>query len=47
LLAERAIDLDPNFAAACCGLAMSYFWDGWLYVWRLFPECRELARPLA
>jgi adenylate cyclase len=44
---QRAIDLDPNFAAGYYGLAMANLWDGWLYLLRPLPECLDLARPLA
>jgi adenylate cyclase len=44
---QRAIDLDPNFAGGYYGLGLAHLWDGWLYLLRPLPECRDLARPLA
>jgi adenylate cyclase len=44
---QRAIDLDPGFAAGYYGLALSHMWDGWVYVSRPLQDCLSVARPLA
>ena len=44
---QRAIAIDPNFGSGYCGLALTHLWDAWLYQKRSFPECVNVARPLA
>jgi TolB-like protein/tetratricopeptide (TPR) repeat protein len=44
---QRAIDLDPGFAASYCALALCHVWDGWVYASRPMENCLEAARPSA
>ena len=47
LFYQRAIDIDPNFAAGYYGLALAHLWDGWVYLSRDIGECLKVAGPLA
>jgi adenylate cyclase len=44
---QRAIELDPGFAAGNAALALCSVWDGWVYASRPMEECVAIARPQA
>ena len=44
---QRAIQLDPGFAAGHYALALCNIWDGWVYASRSMEDCVAVARPLA